>query len=75
MLVGDLNASCGKLADHVADDTATHIPTLPDDYMVDVCLSRLTQDSIVNSNGRRLIDFCKETGSRIANGRGMWGKW
>ncbi len=69
MLVGDLNSRCGNLADHVVDDADAHIPTLPDDYVPDIGLLRATQDTVINNNGRRLIDFCKETGTRIANGR------
>ncbi|MES9884415.1 MAG: reverse transcriptase family protein, partial [Sedimenticola sp.] len=69
MLIGDLNSRCGSLPDHVVDDADAHIPTLPDDYVTDTGLSRVTQDRVINNNGRRLIDFCKETGTRIANGR------
>ncbi len=69
MLVGDLNSRCGSLADYVVDDSAAHIPNLPDDYINDDVMPRSSQDSGINENGRFLIDLCKETGLRIANGR------
>ncbi len=69
MLIGDLNSRCGTLEDYVIDDADAYIPTLPSDYVPDIGLPRVTQDIIINSNGRRLIDFCKETSTRIANGR------
>ncbi len=69
MLLGDLNSRCGSLPDYVVDDSATHMPTLPDDYVNDTEIPRLTEDYTVNANGRLLLDFCKETGLRIANGR------
>ncbi len=69
MVLGDLNSRCGTLPDYVADDSATHMPTLPDDYVTDTEYFRSSQDATVNANGRLLLDLCKETGLRIANGR------
>ncbi len=48
MIIGDLNSRCGNLDDHVTDDTGAHIPTLPDDYISDVGLLRVTTDKIIN---------------------------
>jgi hypothetical protein len=42
---------------------------LPDDYEVDDIMPRKTQDHVVNTNGQLLIDFLKQSGLRIANGR------
>ncbi len=47
-------------------DEGAHIPTLPDDYIPDAAvMPRKTQDNVINGNGRMLIDFCRETGTRI----------
>ena len=43
---------------------------LPDDYVPDRYMSRYSQDKgHVNNNGLLLLDFCKQTGVRIMNGR------
>ena len=42
---------------------------LPTDYQVDDIIPRFLQDSTVNTNGRKLLDFCKLNSLRIANGR------
>ena len=47
----------------------TNIVVLPTDYMMDKTLRRISQDKIVNINGRRLLEFCKTHGLRICNGR------
>ena len=42
---------------------------LPDDYISDQEIPRKSQDNIVNSNGQLLLEFLKQSGLRIANGR------
>ncbi len=69
MLLGDLNSRCGSLFDFVAFDHAGHVGALPDDYVCDTELPRMSQDNGINSNGRSLIELCKASGLRIANGR------
>ncbi len=67
--MGDLNSRCGSLPDYVSMDQAEHVCTLPDDYVCDNELPRTSQDNGINSNGRSLIELCKASGLRIANGR------
>ncbi len=69
MLLDDLNSRCGSLLDYVSMDLADHVDSLPDDYVSDTELPRLSQDNGINSNGRLLIELCKATGLRIVNGR------
>ncbi|MCG8076814.1 MAG: hypothetical protein JAY75_11300 [Candidatus Thiodiazotropha taylori] len=42
---------------------------MPIDYVVDEFISRSSQDKTINSNGRKLFDFCKLNTLRVANGR------
>ena len=69
ILLGDLNSRIGQQCDYVKDDFATHIDALPDDYISDLELPRSSTDNIVNSNGHMLLEFLKQTGLRVANGR------
>ena len=69
IICGDFNARTGNLDDFVAHDSARHITALPDDYIVDNELKRLSQDEGTNENGYMLLDFCRQTGLRIVNGR------
>ena len=58
-----------QLNDYVSFDDGRHIEALPNDYVGDNTLPRITSDESVNDNGNLLIDFCIQTGLRIANGR------
>ena len=69
IICGDMNASVANMNDFVADDASRHMYALPDDYIVDNSVPRSSKDSKSNSNGNLLIDFCRQTGLRIANGR------
>ena len=69
LICGDFNAMTGDLKDYVSDDDSRHIYPLPEDYTADEQLPRKNKDTVVNSSGRLLLDFCKGTGLRIANGR------
>lgn len=43
---------------------------LPDEYISDTQMPRYSEDQgHVNNNGLLLLDFCKQTGLRIMNGR------
>ena len=50
-------------------DEAINVPELSDDYEADAALVRFSQDKNINTNGRKLLDFCKFNGLRICNGR------
>ena len=41
----------------MADDYATHMNILPDDYIPDQEIPRKSQDNVVNSNGQLLLEF------------------
>ena len=70
LVCGDFNARTSDYADYVQeDDTAAHIPVLPDDYATDLPLKRVSEDRGFNRYGSELLDFCKQTGLRILNGR------
>ena len=51
------------------DDTTAHIHALTDDYSTDKPLKRVSEDRVVNMFGSELLDFSKQTGVRILNGR------
>ena len=42
---------------------------MPDDYVDDTPIPRLSKDKSCNENGQDLLQFCKNTGMRIINGR------
>ena len=69
LLCGDFNARSAELPDYVEQDTAEHIDILPDDYSTDTPLKRVSEDKGFNRYGSHLLDFCKQTGMRILNGR------
>ena len=69
IICGDLNARIGSLNDFVPNDIGRHIDALPEDYMGDTALPRVSSDRSVNDNGTLLVDFCIQTGLRVANGR------
>ena len=56
--------------DFVADDDPVHMAVLPDEYIPDVELPRFSEvKGHVNNNGLLWLEFCKQTGLRIVNGR------
>ena len=57
VILGDLNSRIGQQCDYVADDYATHMNILPDDYIPDQEIPRKSQDNVVNSNGQLLLEF------------------
>ena len=69
IICGDMNARVSDLKDYVEDDYSRHVYALPDDYCPDNILPRSTKDNTLNPNGSVLIDFCRQSGLRIANGR------
>ena len=70
MLCGDWNARVGNGArpDYVVCDR--FIDYIDDeDYLPDIPLQRQSMDNVCNSHGLKLLDLCKATSLRIANGR------
>lgn len=70
LICGDFNSRTSTNNDFVIHDDSLHMSVLPDEYISDNFLSRYSQDKgHVNNNGLLLLDFCKQTGVRIMNGR------
>ena len=71
IILGNINSRIGQHCDYVTEDCATHMDVLPDDYVPDLKMPRKSQDNTVtvNSNGQLLLDFLKQSGLCIANGR------
>ena len=69
LICGDLNARTGELPDYVEYDNLHILDILPDDYVVDTPIPRLSEDKACNEYGQDLLQFCKNTGMRIINGR------
>ena len=69
LITGDFNSRIGQECDYVTNDSNLHVNVLPDDYVCDQEIPRKSQDTIVNLNGYLLLDFLKQSGLRIANGR------
>ena len=67
-LIGDFNSRVGIRDDFIIHDIFNGEIDF-DDYLPDVPLSRASSDKTCNAFGLKLIDLCKATGCRIANGR------
>ena len=70
LLCGDWNARVGNGSrpDSIVCDR--YVDSIDDDdYLPDVPLPRRSLDSICNPHGIKLLDLCKSTSMRIANGR------
>ena len=64
-----MNARTSDCPDFVVDENSLHCDFLPDDFITDTYINRCSQDKgKLNSNGRVLLDFCKQTGMRMLNG-------
>ena len=69
LVCGDFNARVSDFPDYVVDNTSDHIHVLPEDYLPDVPLLRVSENKGFSNYGLQLLDFCKQTGLRILNGR------
>ena len=67
-VIGDFNSRVGKHFDFIVHD---YVNSLTDDenYVPDSPLPRASIDTVNNSHGTKLLDLCKLSGLRIANGR------
>jgi hypothetical protein len=67
-MIGDWNSRTGARADYIVCDR--NIDFIDDDnYLPDIPLSRDSVDTVCNKFGLKLIELCKSTYLRIANGR------
>lgn len=70
VICGDFNSRTSVNPDFVSDDDPVHMSVLPDDYSPDGFMQRFSEDEgHTNNNGVLFLDFCKQTGMRIMNGR------
>lgn len=70
LLCGDFNARTGcKEADFIVNDNVSHIP-VSDTYQRDTNIDfRNSQDHVIDTRGRELLELCIESQLRILNGR------
>ena len=67
MLIGQI---IGMLSIHYRNDINNHVPIQNNDICNDTLpTKRVSKDSVVNENGSSLLDFCKQTGYMLLNGR------
>ncbi|CAC5426508.1 unnamed protein product [Mytilus coruscus] len=70
LLTGDLNARTGSEPNFIVDDTNTHIPINFANYDTDFVMEeRVSQDIVIDTSGKELIEMCKCNQLRILNGR------
>ena len=70
MVLGDFNSRTGALqTDHIVHDDSQYTPTDGNYLSDEKLLHRNSLDKNVNEFGRRLLDLCKTSRLRIANGR------
>ena len=67
LICGDMNSRTGTENDFVTLDNLNN-DMLPEDYVTDDFMARFSEDKSINSNGRKLLDLCKQNGLRICNG-------
>ena len=69
IITGDLNARTGSELDYIQDDDSSHIPVDENSYDTDIWVERRTSnDNIVDSRGKEIIDLCISNQLRILNG-------
>ena len=70
LIAGDINARVSSEQDFVENDNVRYLP-LPGEYIEDNSefSIRSTADLTVNSQGKKLIEFCQMCNLRILNGR------
>ena len=68
-ILGDLNARTAACNDYIVDDLAKHMPNeewyIPDLFNI----KRRSQDNVINTYGKKLLDICKEHCLHMCNGR------
>jgi exonuclease III len=71
LVLGDMNSRIGQLRDYVENDTVDkNADFLPANYVSDeIHLERSSQDYQTNQYGTLLLDFLRQSGLRVMNGR------
>ena len=72
VIVGDLNARTTDRPDYINDENYinNHVPIQNNDICNDTLpTKRVSKDSVVNENGSSLLEFSKQTGYMLLNGR------
>ena len=74
VLLGDFNSRTGEKTDYIENDSMDlnrldNENLLPEDYQIDYCSHRNSQDSIANGQGENLLDLCVSSRLRMLNGR------
>ena len=70
MVIGDFNAHTGRAADFIISDSDADYATYDTQYSPDLkCDIRNSEDEIICSRGRDLLDLCIQSKMRILNGR------
>jgi exonuclease III len=68
LVTGDCNARTACKSDYILYDR--FVPEIDEDnYCKDTPIQRFSKDSVSNAQGNKLLDLCKGTSLRIANGR------
>ena len=69
ILVGDWNSRIGPLSEY-NDEKEDNIGFIPNFFESNLFIPRSSCDSTVNTYGKKMISFCRESGLYILNGRG-----
>lgn len=69
LLCGDFNARTGTLSDFMNSQGNSHIFGQSHLYHTHMTTNRNSHDSVVNKNGRQLLNLCQGLGLYIMNGR------
>ena len=69
LTTGDLIARVGTRPDFVEHEFLHKLDMLPNNYVEDTFLDRVSQDKVANEHGNYLLNFCKASGLRIMNDR------
>jgi len=71
LICGDFNARTATEPDFISDDTPKYLP-LSDSYNVDNTIRiRNNHDTVLDTRGKELLEFCIGNQLRIMNGRGI----
>lgn len=70
LLAGDFNSRTGTGLDFIINDDTAHIPINETDYNVDTTTQgRVSQDCVIDTRGKELLELCICNQLRILNGR------